>query len=152
VTDSDGKVVEENATEISDDIFGTHGDPLNLKSQMFDCSFGQLNVTPGDIDDPHEAAPGVIEVTIIESLQEASRSRIRKAITTAVQNKLGFSLPGPYQHVMYILEGCYSDCGWAAYAYVNSWNSVYQDVYYKHVMVQMHGESILFRNRKLVKP
>ena len=32
----------------------------------------------------------------------------------ATQNKLGFALPGPFQNVMFVLEGCYKDCGWAA--------------------------------------
>ena len=65
---------------------------------------------------------------------------------------------------MFVLEKCYNGCGWAAYAYVNSWMSVYQvrihvalacyakavvshsdrtaikwqSVYYKHVGVQVH--------------
>jgi hypothetical protein len=142
VTDSVGKVRPESPAQIGDDIFGTLSDPLNLKSQMSACSFGQLNVIPGNIDPIHEAAAGVIEVTIPITLEGNDRYTIRNAVTTAVQNKLGFSLPGPFQQVMYILEGCYVECGWAAYAYINSWNSVYQGVYYKHVGVQMHGESI----------
>jgi hypothetical protein len=32
--------------EISDSIFGTAGDPVNLKSQYAACSFNKLNVTP----------------------------------------------------------------------------------------------------------
>lgn len=40
---------------------------------------------------------------------------------------------------MYALEGCYGNgCGYAAYAYVNSWNSVYVGNYYKAVGVQVH--------------
>ena len=62
------------------------------------------------------------------------------AVTSAVYNDFGISLPGQYQQVMYVLEGCYQDCGWAAYAYVNSWLSVYQGAYYKYVGVQMHGK------------
>ena len=65
------------------------------------------------------AAPGVTEVTIDITLENNSRDTIRNAVTVAVQNKLGLTLPGPYQQVMYSLEGCYQDCGWAAYAYVN---------------------------------
>lgn len=139
VTDSVGKARSESAATVGDDIFGTLGDPLNLKSQMTACSFGQLNIIPGSVDDlQHESAPGVIEVTIGVTLEGNSRSTIRNAVTTAVESKLGISLPGPYQQVMYVLEGCYQDCGWAAYAYVNGWNSVYQGAYYKQVGVQMH--------------
>jgi hypothetical protein len=32
--------------DISDSIFGTNSDPVNLKSQYAACSFGQLNITP----------------------------------------------------------------------------------------------------------
>jgi hypothetical protein len=39
---------------------------------------------------------------------------------------------------MYNLQGCYVDCGWAAYAYINSWNSVYQGNYYKYAAIQVH--------------
>ena len=39
---------------------------------------------------------------------------------------------------MYVIERCYNGCGWAAYAYPNSWMSVYQMEYYKHAAVQLH--------------
>jgi hypothetical protein len=32
--------------EISNSVFGTDGDPVNLKSQFAACSFGQVNITP----------------------------------------------------------------------------------------------------------
>merc|ERR1719253_1280637 len=38
VTDSGGLVRPESAAQISDDIFGTTGDPVNLKSQLGACS------------------------------------------------------------------------------------------------------------------
>lgn len=140
VTDVNGLVRSESAAVISDDFFGTYGDPVNMKSQFYDCSWGQLNIQPGAISSQHEAAPGVIEVQINVALGDTSKNRydIRNAVTTAVQAKLGFTLPGPYDHVLYVLEKCYVDCGWAAYAYVNSWNSVYQGNYYKMTGVQVH--------------
>lgn len=141
VFDINGLSRSESPKEISDIIFGTYGEPMNLKSQMSDCSFGQLNITAGlPVPDPNELAPGVVKVNIGISLVNNTRSAIRNAVTTALQNKLGHALPGPYHQVMYILEKCYIDCGWAAYAYINSWNSVYHDSYYKQVGVQMHGE------------
>ncbi len=144
VTDSDGKVVSQDAAQVGDDIFGTNGDPVNLRSQMYDCSFGQLDITAGDPPTnsagANEVAPGVIEVTISIPLVGNSQSAIRNAVTAEAQAKLGFNLPGPYEQVMYVLEGCYLDCGWAAYAYINSWNSVYQGPYYYMTGVQMHGK------------
>ncbi len=147
VTDSVGKVVPQSTAQVGDDIFGTNGDPVNLKSQMSACSFGQLNIIAGNPPinsaGSNEVAPGVIEVTIPIPLEGNDRGVIRNAVTTAAQSKLGFNLPGPYQQVMYVLEGCYQDCGWAAYAYINSWNSVYQGPYYYQTGVQMHGKLIM---------
>ena len=142
VYDVNGLARPESEAQIGDDIFGTLGDPVNLKSQLYDCSHEQLNVIPGAIEDPTgtiEAAPGVMNVTIpIDITTAATRSDVRNAVNAAAQAKLGFTLPGPYEQVMYVLEGCYNDCGWAAYAYINSWNSVYQSSYYKQVGVLVH--------------
>ena len=139
VTDSEGLKRHESAQTISDDIFGTFGDTVTLKSQMNGCSFGKVNVTAG-LQDPHENAPGVLEVTIKESLKVTRRTTIWRSAVKEAEAILGHRLPGPYQHVMIVLEGCYVQCGWAAYAYSNSWISVYQGNYYKYVGVQMHGE------------
>jgi hypothetical protein len=109
---------------------------------MYDCSFGQLNIVPGVLpndSDVNVNSPGVIEVRIDVSLSNR-RSKVRNAVRRAVENKYGIILPGPYQHVMFVLEGCYEDCGWAAYAYMNSWLTVYQGNSYKLVGVQMHGK------------
>jgi hypothetical protein len=128
-------------------VFGTGTDPVNIKSALEECSWNKITVLPkaltenGDPDDTHEVATGVIEVTIDISLTDQSRDNIRNAITTKVQQLLGYSLPGPYDYVLYSVQGCYVDCGWAAYAFINSWNSVYQDVYYKRPGVLMHEVS-----------
>ncbi|GFH44516.1 hypothetical protein CTEN210_00990 [Chaetoceros tenuissimus] len=142
VTDASNpvKVHPDNAALMSDNIFGTNGDPVNLKSQLSACSHGKLNVIPAPDANlgSAKAAAGTIEVTINVSLEGNSRATIRNAVTQAVQAKLGYSLPGPFQQVMYMLQGCYVDCGWAAYAYINSWNSVYQGNYYFMTGVQVH--------------
>ena len=138
VTDSGNLVHTDSADDMSANIFGSTSDTLNLKSQMNGCSMGNLNIVEGDLSTANEAAPGVLDVTIDIPLEGSRRAEIRNAVTTAVQAKLGITLPGPYANVLYILEGCYSECGWAGYAYVNSWNSVYQGNFYKNVGVGMH--------------
>ena len=133
--------VADNAEEVSDNIFGTYGDPNNLASQMKDCSANQLEITNTysvDISDKL-AAPGVINVNLNIPLEESTTAQVRNAITDAVQTKLGFNLPGPFQHVMYVIRGCFpNNCPYAAYAYVNSWLSLYQRGYYKMTAVQVH--------------
>ena len=125
----------------SDEVFGTGVDPINLKSGLEECSWNKINVIVGD-GNAAEVATGVIEVTIDLPLDGSSDSAIRNAVTSAATSKLGHGLPGPYDYVLYSLEKCYgNDCGWAAYAYINHWNSVYQAVYYKRPGVLMHEVS-----------
>lgn len=138
VTDSAGRARSESPAQIGDDIFGTLSDPVNLASQMKACSFDKLNIIEGPVNEGLRAAPGVVEVTLDIELTNNDRYAIHNAVTAKVNAKLGINLPGPYEQVMYVLEKCYVGCGWAAYAYINSWMSVYQDVYYKQVGVQMH--------------
>jgi hypothetical protein len=138
VIDSEGKAVPQDAATVGDDVFGTLSDPNNLASQMKACSFDALDVVPGPIVQEKEAAPGVIEVTIPGRLEDYSGYEAEADITAAVQAYLGITLPGPYQHVMYVIENCYDGCGYAAYAYINSWLSLYCASYYRSVGVQMH--------------
>ena len=122
-------------------MFGTGIDQNNLKSGLENCSWNQLNVVVGN-NDPNEAAQGVIEVNIGISLVGSSRTDVRNAALAAAQNKLGITLPGPYNYVLFSVESCYgTDCGWAAYAYINHWHSVYQNHYYKRPGVLMHEVS-----------
>lgn len=146
VIDVNNKQRSESCSMIGDNIFGTQEDPVNLKSQMSACSFGQLSIQPGSIPAGsipagEDSAPGVIQVQIDIALDGGlDRYNIHNAVTAKVQEKLNIILPGPYNQVMYVLEKCYTGCGWAAYAYINSWMSVYQNDYYKQVAIQMHGE------------
>lgn len=143
VYDVNGKARTESPEQISDDIFGTNGDAVNLRTQMSACSMGRVDFRPGDngngnIDQTLYVAPGVITVQIDISIESNSRTDIENAITTKVQDKLKTTLPGPYKHVIYIVEKCYVDCTYAAYAYVNSYLGVYQGENYKYVGVLMH--------------
>jgi hypothetical protein len=143
VYDVNGKARTESPEQISDDIFGTNGDAVNLRTQMSACSMGRVDLRPGDngngnIDQTLYVAPGVITVQIDISIESNSRTDIENGITTKVQDKLKIALPGPYKHVIYIVEKCYVDCTYAAYAYVNSYLGVYQGENYKYVGVLMH--------------
>ena len=116
VTDSKG-LQPDRPGSMSDNIFGTYGDKNNLKTQMKACSFGKLDIVPTeDCGKVKCDAPGVIDVTINISLKSANRNQIRNAASEAVRIKTGITLPGNYDHVMYVVEGCYNNCGYAAYA------------------------------------
>lgn len=117
VVDSAGRSPD-TSDVISDNVFGTNGDENNLKTQMEGCAFGALEIRPtSNCGNVECDAPGVLEVTIGRSLTSGNRGVIRNAASDAVRAKTGRSLPGPWDHVMYVVEGCYDDnCSWAAYA------------------------------------
>ena len=143
VTDKDGKVIGDSAAVVGDNVFGTRNDKVNLKSQMFDCSYGNVDFTnkytSPDISGKL-SAPGVLDVRIPISITTNNQYKILDAVTVAARNKLGYSLPGQHDYVMYVIESCYVGCGWAAYAYINWWLSVYQSYYYSYAGIQMHGK------------
>jgi len=130
--------------EISNNIFGTGNDQDNLKTQTSACSYGQLNMIPGanpgkgqDISE-HEVAPGMIEVNIDIPLEDSSKNTVQNAVIDAANKKLGFNLPGPFDHVMIILENCYQKCQGISYGIVNGYISVYYSNNYSYAFVQLH--------------
>ena len=139
IIDVDGVQVSDSPAQISDDIFGTNNDPINVVSQFSACSMGKLTIVPGQL--PNGVAPsvmpfpGVITVNLNIPLNGSTDGDILNAAKTAVKIKLGLnSLPGPYQQIMFIKKGCYpTQCPYAAYAYYNRWDSVYREPYHKHV-------------------
>ncbi|KAL7554742.1 hypothetical protein ACHAWF_018272 [Thalassiosira exigua] len=151
VTDSDGRVHPDTAEMMSDNIFGTFGDSVTLKSQLAACSnekFVVSNEYPEHLNiSKHLSAPGVIDISIGIPLLTSDRVSIIKAMAAALQSKLGFEQDinqpgGPLDHVLFVLEDCYvsthEQCGWEAYAMINSWLTVYKSDFYKYPTVQMH--------------
>lgn len=136
VKDSLGQVVPRSAKQVGDDIFGTLGDPLNPSSQLQACSHGKVKLIPGPDIKGKLSAPGVIDVKIPIEFQNDSRA-VRKAVTAAVEKKLGIDLPGPYSHVLYALHSCVN-CSWLGYAVLNGWVSVYKGKYSGTNGVVMH--------------
>jgi len=125
------------AAQLSDSVFGTSGDPVNLKSQYASCSYNKLNVIPApDQSSPGPVTNGVVTVRITQNVSGAGDSAIRNAVGSALR-AAGFSLPGNNHHVMYCLPPG-TGGGWIAYAYINSWLSVYNDNWCSYVSGQMH--------------
>lgn len=70
------------ADTISDKIFGTSGDPVNLSSQYDDCSYGKLtfsSLNRLNFGDPALDAPGVYEVEVATSTR--NHEQLRELIT-----------------------------------------------------------------------
>lgn len=132
------------ASYISNKFFGTLGDPETMLSQFGSCSYGKFNVVYDQQYGENEgyiksqlSAPGVLEVQIPITMYN-TKNDIRKATMLAVEAKIAMKLPGPFAHVLFVLPQCVLDCGYAAYAFVGSYLSVYQGVYYQYPAVAMH--------------
>ena len=133
----EGGSLAHDAAVVSNKLFGTSGDAETMASQFASCSYGNFNVAIDESYGGRLSAPGVLDVEIPMSLDN-TRSDIRKAMQRAAEEKLGVKLPGPFGHVLFVQGRCQQDCGWAAYAYVNSWLSVYQGDYFMYPAVTMH--------------
>ena len=127
VTDVDGRAVSSSARTISDKFFGTYGDTMTVTSGFEDCSYGNLKMTYdyGTAEyDSKLSAPGVVDVQIGIKLTTSPQASIIQAAAVAAMEKMNVGLPGPFAHVIFILEECYTsddECNFAAYGYVNHW-------------------------------
>ena len=94
-----------NKAELSDGVFGTNGDPVNLKSQYKECSHNQLIFNPvpdsagtGTIQD------GVTEVTIAVSASLGNDNAMNNAITAELNAAFGVINPSlTADHLLYCL-------------------------------------------------
>ena len=151
VTDSANRQPNGNAKWLSDKFFGTDKDPFTMSDGFKDCTFGKLIFTPYYNNQSIESklsAPGVLDVRINAQLTQITQSTMRELVMNEARRKLGFTLPGNvFDHVLIVVEHCYPNnedtCSFAAYAFVNHWQSVYVDRNYEYPAVTIHelGES-----------
>lgn len=127
--------------EISDKIFGTYGDNVNLKSQMEGCSHGRFMVEKAS-DGGKNIIEGVVEIqvklnaigTLDETLEEETENELETLFGTD-------NLPSLFDHVMICLPpGTVNDrgeSGWVGYGYYNDYISVYNDDWCNYPSIQM---------------
>ena len=154
VTDSANRQPNGNAKWLSDKFFGTDKDPFTMSDGFKDCTFGKLIFTPYYNNQSIESkmsAPGVLDVRINAQLTQITQSTMRELVMNEARRKLGFTLPGNvFDHVLIVVEHCYPNsedtCSFAAYAFVNHWQSVYVDRNYEYPAVTIHelGECVLY--------
>mmetsp|Transcript_28882 Transcript_28882/g.44125 ORF Transcript_28882/g.44125 Transcript_28882/m.44125 type:complete len:734 (-) Transcript_28882:114-2315(-) len=120
---------------ISDSVFGTVNDPVNLKSQYSACSYNQLNWSA--------AATGVDGCVTVDLSTGANVCSVTEG-DSAMRNKISAQLLADHgtaanslaNNLMYCLPpGTMSGI---AYAFINSWMSVYSDYWCTYVSGQMH--------------
>ena len=139
-------------TGLSNDVFGNGVDTINLKTQYAACSYNQLvfnkaagrniltTVTPNSGDTA--ISNGVVDIRVNHS-KAAGDATVRNAVTAEINRVFGVTSPTQLaNHVMYCLPtGVMIGI---AYAYINSWNSVYTNEWCNYVSAQMHEVSLCF--------
>ena len=129
--------------QLSDSVFGTDGDPVNLKSQYDACSYGKLNFIPapdrtatgGGVD----IVNGATEVSIATSVSQGDIV-MRNAISS--QLAANFGITGNFgenqdlaDYLMYCLP--VGTMNGIAYAFVDSWMSVYSDLWCTYLRCEL---------------
>jgi hypothetical protein len=135
------------ATTLSDEIFGTGGDQVNLKSQYNACSFGKQIFEPAEVVN---ATGGVYTVNVPWRSSVDGADGFQNLITAELNSKLG-GIPdagsgqplanGAFDHVMYCIpQGTRyrSRLSWSAYGYLGGWLTVYNDRNCNYPSIQIH--------------
>ncbi len=120
-------------SELSDSVFGTFGDAVNLASQYDACSYGKKTFVPAEGDN---IVDGVAQITIDINAGGASRGDVQNAATSAATALLG-NLSSQFDHVMYAVPAGTTD-NWIAYGYFNYYQTVYNNDWVTKVSAQMH--------------
>jgi len=132
-------------TALSNGIFGNGVDLHNLVSQFKACSYGKLNLMKADVPN------GVVTVRLPSIRTTQGDGTMRNAITNELNEM--FNVDSPSQladYVIYCLPaGAFTNgTGFStiAYAFYNSWLSVFNDDWCMSLSLQMHeiGHSMNF--------
>ena len=117
-------------SQISDEWFGTYGDPVNYKSQIEACSYNAVTVSKFTGSGVTE---GVTTVSISNTVSGTSDGVIRDAADLAVSN---LGLGSPDHTILCIPPG--TSGNWIGYAYIDWDLSVFNDNWCLYPSIQMH--------------
>jgi hypothetical protein len=123
---------------LSDSVFGTFGDPVNLRSQYAACSHGKLVINPATSRNGRSAniRNGVVTIPVSTSTSQGDVA-MRNAVTEQLNYQFSVSSPNQLAtHVMYCLPS--GTMTGVAYAFIDSWLSVYSNDWCTYVTTQMH--------------
>jgi hypothetical protein len=142
--EADDGAPQDPLTELEDAIFGRYGNTVNLMTIYRDCSYGQMTVEPfqGVTSTGVNVEYGVTELKVQANLANLDRFDAESFVEEEALNTLG-DLRSQFDHVMICLPPGTTRNGstsWLAYAYVNSWLSVYNDKWCSRVSTNVHGK------------
>jgi hypothetical protein len=123
--------------ELADDVFGTSGDQLNLKSQYFACSDGKLTFVPLK-SNSIVGSDGVYTVKLPKlAVNGMNDGSLLTEVINAASSSLGARIDTIASHVMVCLPPG-TQGNWVAYGYFNSYLTVYNDEWCRFPSAQMH--------------
>jgi hypothetical protein len=125
------------ASTLSDKVFGTTGDEVNLKTWYDECSHGRVNFVPATSVDNPDIVNGVTEISIAINVNGVSDGTVREAVRTALDAQLQGDWESKYDHTMMCLPPGTSG-GWIGYAYIGHYLSVFNDNWCTYPSIQMH--------------
>jgi len=130
--------------QLANSIFGNDNEnpqSVNMRTQFQACSHGKLNFIEAADRNGRSSRTRIrlgattVYVENVSTIQ--GHAAMRNAITVALNNQFGVSRPDELaNHVMYCLPPNTFDG--VAYAYIDSWNSVYNDDWCLRLSAQMH--------------
>jgi len=123
VTDNSGHSPKHTVEEISDHVFGTDNDDLNLVIGYQECSGGKISFTGM-----------VVELSLDLNVANLSAEVVEDYVT----EKLPSITSSDYTNVMYVLPKEVNFNGSAAYARLNDYLSVFKDHYVSVQFVLVH--------------
>ncbi|KAL7530722.1 hypothetical protein ACHAWF_003488, partial [Thalassiosira exigua] len=140
VVAGDGSSYGGSEEHLGDRVFGNGRDEVNLASQMRACSHGQLDLIKADDRLSHDAAAtaaisdGVVTIRV-SALPSGGHGAVRNAVTDEIVRLFGAPPRELAHHVLYCMPPNVMRS--IAYAYVDSWMSVYSDGWCDSVSAQM---------------
>ena len=121
---------------LSNSVFGNEVDAINLRDQYLKCSHNQLTFNPVTRSGVNN---GVVTVDIRpETVTGREDSTIRNLVNTKLAEMFGVSNAKQLaNHVVHCMPpGTSGD--WIGYAFINSWNSVFNNEWCTYSSIQMH--------------
>ena len=120
--------------ELSDSIFGTFGDEVNLKSQYAACSNDQVQFNPAEGE---QISNGVRNLNLSRKCRNANDERIRQLMDEELTVIYG-NMRQAFSHTMYCMPEGIGGGGWIGYGWVNHWRTVYNNDWCTYTSIQMH--------------
>lgn len=140
VVASDGETTR-SVEDLANSVFGNNANNpqvVNMKSQYDSCSHGKLKFVETDdkIGKNTNISKGATTIYVNTSTGKGD-AVMRNAITAQLNEEFDVSRPDELaDHVMYCLPP--KTLSGVAYAYIDSWNSIYNDEWCSMLSAQMH--------------